>query len=55
VDTGRLEAEDEGPFSPLVRRQIEQAIEEADALALVVDARDGLTAADLGSPRMFAG
>src|SRR3712207_555264 len=47
VDTGGLEAESEGPFSPLIRRQIEQAIEEADAILFVVDARDGLTAADL--------
>jgi GTP-binding protein len=47
VDTGGLEAEGEGPFSPLVRAQIEQAVEEADAILFVVDARDGLTAADL--------
>lgn len=46
VDTGGLEADDEGPFSPLVRRQIEQAIEEADLILLLVDARDGVTAAD---------
>jgi GTPase len=47
VDTGGLEAESEGPFSPLIRRQIERAIEEADAILFVVDTRDGLTAADL--------
>ncbi|MGD9894508.1 MAG: ribosome biogenesis GTPase Der, partial [Dehalococcoidia bacterium] len=47
VDTGGLEAESEGPFSPLVRRQIEQAIDEADVILFVVDARDGITAADL--------
>ena len=47
VDTGGLEAEQEGPYSPLVRRQIEQAMQEADVILLVVDARDGLTAADL--------
>jgi len=47
VDTGGLEAESEGPYSPLVRRQIEQAIDEADLLLFVVDARDGITAADL--------
>jgi GTP-binding protein len=47
VDTGGLEAAHEGPFSPLVRRQIEQAIEEADVILFVVDARDGITAADL--------
>lgn len=47
VDTGGLEDPREGPFSPLVRRQIEQAVAEADAVLLVVDARDGVTAADL--------
>jgi GTPase len=46
VDTGGLEADTEGPFSPLVRRQIEQAMIEADVILLVVDGRDGLTAAD---------
>ncbi len=46
VDTGGLEAEGEGPFSPLVRRQIELAMAEADVLLFVVDGRDGLTAAD---------
>ena len=46
VDTGGLEAEREGPYSPLVRRQIEQAMQEADVILLLVDARDGLTAAD---------
>lgn len=53
VDTGGLEAEDEGPFSPLVRRQIEQAIDEADAILFVVDARDGITAADLEIAEML--
>ncbi|MGH2588372.1 MAG: ribosome biogenesis GTPase Der [Dehalococcoidia bacterium] len=53
VDTGGLEAESEGPFSPLVRRQIEQAIDEADLLLFVVDARDGLTAADLEIAEML--
>jgi GTP-binding protein len=53
VDTGGLEAAGEGPFSPLVRRQIEQAIAEADVLLMVVDARDGLTAADLEIAEML--
>ncbi len=47
VDTGGLEAPGEGPFAALVRRQIEQAIAEADAILFVVDAREGVTAADL--------
>jgi GTP-binding protein len=47
VDTGGLEAPGEGPFAPLVRRQIEQAIAEADVILFVVDAREGVTAADL--------
>ena len=46
VDTGGLEARDEGPFSPLVRQQIELALSEAAVLLLLVDGRDGLTAAD---------
>ena len=53
VDTGGLEAETEGPFSPLVRRQIEQAIEEAEAILFVVDTRDGITAADLEIAEML--
>lgn len=47
VDTGGLETEGEGPFSQLIRRQIELALAEADAILFVVDARDGITAADL--------
>jgi len=53
VDTGGLEAESEGPFSPLIRRQIELAIEEANAILFVVDTRDGLTAADLEIAQML--
>lgn len=45
VDTGGLEAE--GAFSELVRRQVEAAIAEASVILFVVDAREGLTAADL--------
>jgi GTP-binding protein len=47
VDTGGLEAPGEGPFAAPVRRQIEQAIAEADVILFVVDAREGVTAADL--------
>ncbi len=45
VDTGGLEAE--GRFSDLVRRQVEAAIAEASVILFVVDAKEGLTAADL--------
>lgn len=45
VDTGGLEAE--GRFSDLVRRQVEAAIAEASVILFGVDAKEGLTAADL--------
>lgn len=47
VDTGGLEATGEGPFSPLIRHQIELAMQEADVILFLVDGRDGITAADL--------
>jgi GTP-binding protein len=46
VDTGGLEAPGESLYSSYVREQIAYAIETADVLLFVVDARDGLTAAD---------
>jgi GTP-binding protein len=46
VDTGGLEDVHEGPYSALVRHQIELAMAEADVTLFVVDGRDGLTAAD---------
>ncbi len=45
VDTGGLSNEQEG-VEPLVVRQVLIAVEEADAVLFLVDARDGLTAAD---------
>ncbi|MBK8183743.1 MAG: ribosome biogenesis GTPase Der [Candidatus Competibacteraceae bacterium] len=45
VDTGGLTGEDEG-LSGLVARQAWRAIEEADAVLLLVDGRAGLTVAD---------
>ncbi len=45
VDTGGLTGEDEG-LNGLVARQAWRAIEEADAVLLLVDGRAGLTAAD---------
>ena len=46
VDTGGLIESDIDPFSPLVRRGVQQAIEEADAVLFVVDATTGPIAAD---------
>jgi GTP-binding protein len=45
VDTGGLTGEEEG-LSGLVARQVWRAIEEADAVLLLVDGRAGLTATD---------
>jgi len=46
IDTGGLEDKAEGGYSLLIRAQIERAIGECAAVLFVVDARDGLTAAD---------
>ena len=46
VDTGGLIESDVDPFSPLVRRGVEQAIAEAQAVVFVVDAAAGPIAAD---------
>lgn len=45
VDTGGYTGEDEG-IDALVEGQAEQAVEEADAVLLLVDGREGLSAAD---------
>ncbi|MFO1372815.1 MAG: ribosome biogenesis GTPase Der [Candidatus Competibacteraceae bacterium] len=45
VDTGGLTSEDEG-LAGMVQQQAWRAIEEADAVLLLVDGRGGLTAAD---------
>jgi len=47
VDTGGLDPSGEEGYTPLVKRQVEVALVEADVIVLVVDARDGLTATDL--------
>jgi GTP-binding protein len=47
VDTGGLEPDVPGTYTPLVRAQIELALEEAAIVLFVVDARDGTTAADV--------
>ena len=46
VDTGGLDAEAEEGYPELIRRQVEQAVEEASALLFVVDAKDGVIPAD---------
>ncbi|HSE92965.1 MAG TPA: ribosome biogenesis GTPase Der [Methylomirabilota bacterium] len=46
VDTGGLDPSSTAPLVEGVRRQVLAAVEEADLVLLVVDARDGLTALD---------
>jgi GTP-binding protein len=46
VDTGGLEPDVAGTYTPLVRAQVEQALDEADMVLFVVDGKDGITAAD---------
>ncbi|HEY7801290.1 MAG TPA: ribosome biogenesis GTPase Der [Dehalococcoidia bacterium] len=46
VDTGGLEPDVPGTYTPLVRAQVEYALREADMILFVVDAKDGATAAD---------
>lgn len=46
IDTGGLDIDAEDEILQRVRHQAELAIEEADVIVLVVDARDGVTAAD---------
>jgi GTP-binding protein len=46
VDTGGLEPDVAGTYTPLVREQIEFALREAEIVLFVVDAKDGVTAAD---------
>jgi len=47
VDTGGLEPDVPGTYTPLVRQQIELALEEAAIVLFVVDAITGSTAADV--------
>jgi GTP-binding protein len=46
VDTGGVDRTDTGPFGPKVAAQARQAIEEADLVLLVVDARAGVLPGD---------
>jgi len=47
VDTGGLDPSGDEGYTPLVKRQVEVALAEADVIVLVVDSRDGLTSTDL--------
>ncbi len=46
IDTGGVDEADTGPFGPQIVEQAKQAIEEADLVVLVVDARAGVTPGD---------
>ncbi|MCH9643396.1 MAG: ribosome biogenesis GTPase Der [Gammaproteobacteria bacterium] len=46
VDTGGIAEPDDPTMAALTDKQVDQAIEEADVLLFMVDAHDGLTAAD---------
>ena len=46
IDTGGVDRADTGPFGALVAEQAKQAIEEADLVLFVVDARAGITPGD---------
>jgi GTP-binding protein len=46
VDTGGLEPDVPGTYTPLIRAQVEQALEEAQIVLFVVDSITGLTAAE---------
>ncbi len=47
VDTGGLLLDGSSPYDALVRRQVEVALAEAQVILFLVDAKEGLTAADL--------
>jgi GTP-binding protein len=46
IDTGGLDRLDEGPFGPQVAAQARRAVEEADVVLFIVDARAGVTPGD---------
>ena len=46
IDTGGVDREDTGPFGPQVAAQARQAVEEADLVLFVVDAKAGVTPGD---------
>lgn len=46
IDTGGLHSDREDVFAPHIKKQAELAIEEADVIILVLDAREGITSED---------
>jgi GTPase len=46
IDTGGVDREDTGPFGPQVANQAREAVEEADLVLMVVDAKAGVTPGD---------
>jgi GTPase len=46
IDTGGVDRTDMGPFGPQIREQARQAVDEADLVLFVVDARAGITPGD---------
>jgi len=46
IDTGGVDREDTGPFGPKVANQAREAVEEADLVLMVVDAKAGVTPGD---------
>ena len=46
IDTGGVDLEDRGPFASQIAAQARQAVEEADLVLLVVDAKAGVTPGD---------
>ena len=46
IDTGGVDRADTGPFGPQVAAQAREAVEEADLVLLVVDAKAGITPGD---------
>lgn len=46
VDTGGLEPDVPGTYTPLIRQQVEQALDEAQMILFVVDTITGITAAE---------
>ncbi len=55
IDTGGLELEPRSSISESIKAQVAMAIEEADAIILLVDARDGLTIPDREIAEMLRG
>jgi len=53
IDTGGLDPSSDEPLVEGVRRQVVAAIEEADAVLFVVDAREGITALDAEIARLL--